>query len=225
MSYQKKFLSTVVSIAITAFPLVLSAETNSTNEYLKTMLNNEVFCADNIEKINYNLPETLPEVKIEKKTSINHSYSTILKELGLDKMTVAIDDKDIKEQSDKLDNKINFDLAFKLAMDSFMNDNDDWESPLALAIEDAYDVFDQEGNFNPTQEQLVEKGKEILFRVLNDPATTITLLSLSDYPPEGCETVSENWIFLIEMKKYSDHDHWAIVNRLGKKPVYNYGFN
>ncbi len=224
MNHVKKFFF-AASIAIIAFPLVLSAETSSINDYLAAMLNNKVFSSVNIEKINYDLPEAFPKMEIENKNSINHSFSMLLKEFGLDKMRVEIDGKDIKEQSDKLNNKISFELAFKLAMTSFMNDNDDWESPLALAIEDAYDIFDEEGNFNPTQEQLVEKGKEILFSVLNDPATTISLLSLSDYPPERCETVSENWIFLLDMSKYSDHYHWAIVDRLGKEPAYNYGFN
>ena len=68
-----------------------------------------------------------PEEKIDNKSLINHSFPELLKEFGLDKMRVEIDGKNIKEQSDKLDNKINFELAFKLAIISFMNDNDDWE--------------------------------------------------------------------------------------------------
>ena len=43
--------------------------------------------------------------------------------------------------------------------------------------------------------------------------------------PEDGERVEENWIFVLSLPDLSDHIYWAIVDREGKLPAYNYGFN
>ena len=47
----------------------------------------------------------------------------------------------------------------------------------------------------------------------------------SRFPPENRESLAESWSFYLSMDALSDHLFWAIVDRSGAQPAYNYGFN
>ena len=45
------------------------------------------------------------------------------------------------------------------------------------------------------------------------------------YPPEHGERPDTAWCFCLRIAELSDVLHWAIVDRAGVQPTYNYGFN
>jgi hypothetical protein len=91
--------------------------------------------------------------------------------------------------------------AVTLAIESFLTDSSHVESPLALA-----------------------NSKEDLFSYLNQPTSEIQFVYVGEEPEHG-ESVNDNWIIELRIRSLSDHIFWSVVDRMGKKPTYNYGFN
>jgi len=91
--------------------------------------------------------------------------------------------------------------AVTLAIESFLTDSSHVESPLALA-----------------------SSKEDLFTYLNQPTSEIQFVYVGEEPEHG-ESVNDNWIIELRIRSLSDHIFWSVVDRQGKKPTYNYGFN
>jgi hypothetical protein len=137
----------------------------------------------------------------------------ITDEFQLPKMKVEINLQQIKRQ-ERFKAKISFLEALRAAMTSFLKDSKDLESPLSLVMQGQYGASAMD----------VAKPQEVLRNFLNRPNTTLTLLATKERP-EGGESVRKNWIFHLYIEDLSDHSHWAIIARRGKKPVYNYGFN
>lgn len=129
----------------------------------------------------------------------------------------------VDEQSSTLKNEISFQTALRDALNNFLNDDTHVESPLALVTDFAFEELGVKPTF-PVPAIVRQKAKKILFNYLNRPSTTLRLLSLTERP-ENDESVSENWIFQLDISELSDHRHWAVVDRSAKKKTYNYGFN
>ena len=138
----------------------------------------------------------------------------VREEFGLVNMTIDIPEAEVEYQSAKFKNIVSFEDALRSALKSFMEDGKDYESPLGLIENDYYG--------KPEEEQ-----KAMVFKLLNHPSTILKLVS-SDVgieSAEGNETIRENWIFYLRINSYTDHLQWAIVDRSGRNPTYNYGFN
>ncbi len=109
------------------------------------------------------------------------------------------------------------------AMTSFISDAKDIESPLALATLLAF----EELGIRETQPIPVDvriRADEILKFHLNSPLTTFSIEPLDAVAEHG-EVSGPLWIFKMTAKSFSDHIFWAIVDRRGVAPTYNYGFN
>ena len=155
------------------------------------------------------------------KDPVSHSHAIypsaqqiVSEELGLINMTVEILPTEVRYQSSTFENQVSFEEALRAALRSFMEDGTDLESPLGLIKDDFFDTSE-------------EDSKEILFDYLSRSSTFLRLVSPDTkvgYPERG-ESIQENWVFQLRMESYSDHLHWAIVDRSGKRPTYNYGFN
>lgn len=138
----------------------------------------------------------------------------IRREFGLDRMTIDISSLEVQYQSTVLDNVVGFGDALRAAITSFLNDTDDYESPLMLLKENQ----GLEG----------EDAQKELVGHMNRLSTRIALVAFaggSAYPPEHGESIEENWAFFLKMESFSDHLYWAIIDRSGKQPAYHYGLN
>jgi len=138
----------------------------------------------------------------------------VSEEFGLVNMTVEILVSEVRYQSVIFENKVSFEEALRAAMRSFMEDGSDLESPLGLIKNDFFDTSEKE-------------SKAILFDNLNRPSTFLSLVAAETdigYP-ERRESIQEDWLFCLRIESLSDHLQWAIVDRSGKRPTYNYGFN
>ena len=138
----------------------------------------------------------------------------VSEEFGLVNMRIEIFASEVQNQAVGFDNKIIFEDALRAALQSFMEDSSDLESPLGL-IKDNFFSGSKEGS------------KAILFEYLNRSSTFLKLIMFDTkegYPEHG-ESIQENWLFQLKISSFSDHLYWAIVDRSGKLPPYNYGFN
>jgi hypothetical protein len=150
----------------------------------------------------------------ESGTPYPEARQIIQEEFELDRMTVDISSLEVQYQSTVLDNAVEFGDALRAAITSFMNDDDDCESPLMLLQDNL--GFEK------------EEAKKELVTYMNRPSTRIALVAFaggSAYPPEGGESIEDNWVFFLMINTLSDHLYWAIVDRSGEQPVYHYGFN
>ncbi|MDX1940352.1 MAG: hypothetical protein SFU99_07360 [Saprospiraceae bacterium] len=140
-----------------------------------------------------------------------------------------IDEKEVKLQSQLPNNHVTFEQALNTGLASFLFDANDLESPRNLVME-VHQIFRK--NFASEEdwnEALTDKVQAYLneggrFRLLpvSLPANEDDL----DFnPPENGETMRDNWVFYLYLDTLSDHGHWAIIDRTGAKPAYNYGFN
>lgn len=152
------------------------------------------------------------------------SATNVLKtEFHLTQLTVDFDASEICEQMMRFGNSVGFEAAVREAMQSFLNDARDSESPLALSLGMAFDEARQDWQ-EPVPPAVMRRAREILIDHLDRPTTTLRLLKVDETPEHG-ESVSANWIFLVRIRDLSDHLQWAVVDRAGQKGTNNYGFN
>ncbi|NBX76915.1 MAG: hypothetical protein EBQ92_10210 [Proteobacteria bacterium] len=104
-------------------------------------------------------------------------------------------------QEELFSGEVKAEKAVTLAIESILTDGSHVESPLALA-----------------------GSREELFEHLNRPTSEINFVNVGEKPEHG-ESVDENWIIELRIRSLSDHIFWSVVDRAGKKPTYNYGFN
>ncbi|MBI4613484.1 MAG: hypothetical protein HY720_07740 [Planctomycetes bacterium] len=146
--------------------------------------------------------------------------AAILAAYGVERMAVTLDETELDRQT-RLGGVVPFPAAFLWAVESFLEDDRDAESPLALVLEDA---FRDEGVPFALPVPAAVRRRSIELVASHANRGEIRLLAL-DEEPEGQESARENWIFSLDLPELSDHGHWAVVDRAGEKPVYNYGFN
>lgn len=138
-------------------------------------------------------------------------------QLNVPNLNVIASYRAINEQM-SLPGNVTFTQALHLALESFLNDDDDIESPLGLIRNDP-------GAFGLPNNATKAKAKKKLRAYINDGATLTLYPTARRSTPEKGESVEENWIFELRIHQLSDHLHWAIVPRSGEKNVYNYGFS
>ena len=99
------------------------------------------------------------------------------------------------------------------ALESFLEDGTNEESPRSLAAM-------APTNICPSDDL---RARVVCF--LNRDTAYLELYGSAGFAPEEGEPLSRNWIFVLQAESLSDHIQWAIVDRAGVEPTYNYGFN
>jgi hypothetical protein len=124
-------------------------------------------------------------------------------------------------ESTKTDHMYSYLDALDLALESFLYDDSDPESPLSIVPRE---IKSYKGNASKPQQHL-----EKLIELINSGGSLcmpdVDGASKSCLHAEEGEGVDKNWIFLLQIPELSDHHFWAIVPKDGKEKVYNYGFN
>ncbi len=222
---RKVNILSAIFAAIIVLPAAISAgeRESAVETLLASALSNNLTAEAGADGCLVGIPDPSKPANTGKDGAYDPAVDIIRNEFKLDKISIDIDASDVASQSENPKNSVGFEQALRSALNSFMNDGHDAESPLGLVLEDADSFFYQQGNHNPSGEQLMEKAKEMLFALLNDPGTKIRLYNVNETPEYG-ESVSDNWVFSLYIGNYTDDGHWAIVNRADGS-VYNYGFN
>jgi len=107
--------------------------------------------------------------------------------------------------------------ALEKAINSFIEDGEDQESPLGMIEADpsAYDLSEE-----PQADEMQNAVKDFM----NAGDATLSLITPdSPVQPDGGENLGKCWVFLLEMPALSEHGWWAVVEKTGRRETYNYG--
>lgn len=151
-----------------------------------------------------------------------------VEEFDLPQLRLVIEEKEVKTQEALPLNKISFEEALRLSLNSFLKNGEHIESPRSL-VENVHELYrDKFESDEAWDAALTAKVREYLSE--NSKLVMHPLRPLTDEEdlfaaPEDGETTHQNWIFQLSLRNLSDHLYWAITDRNGEKPTYNYGFN
>jgi len=137
----------------------------------------------------------------------------VLMGFGIEELEFIFPFDEVSTQTALPGNEVTFIEALTLAIESFLEDDRDAESPRALLeFAAAPPCFDG--------------GPAARVRCfMNEPGSMIRLVTMAGPPAENGEGVEQNWVFFMTLPSLSDHLYWAIVDRSGVRDAYNYGFN
>lgn len=145
----------------------------------------------------------------------------VRKEFNLPHISVQIDANELAQQSE-LEGEVSFEIALRFALISLFEDEMAPETPRGLVIQ----VHQLSPEGYPDGQAYERAVADKLRSYLNDGAT-LSLLPQGDRPsldhPKEGEQVADHWIFVLQVPKLSDLSYWAIVQRDGQRPAYNYG--
>ncbi len=166
--------------------------------------------------------------QVEKELSVDELVEKIVRdEFQFAEMQLFIDEEEVRRQIEAFPTKIDLGMALRTALNSFFRDDRSPESPWKL-IQEVEGIYEKE-DIPASKLEEVEAKRQAFFNTgvlrlipIYNPDSDEDL----DFnPPEGGEPIAENWVFSLYLPELSDHVYWAIVDRQGKKEVYNYGFN
>jgi len=138
----------------------------------------------------------------------------ILEAHGITELEVILPPDEVCAQQQEYDNLVSFSEAVEAAVVSFLSDDEDIDSPLArLEFVDGGPCL------------AGDPSDRVRCFMDRDDSSLELIGPLSRFPPEHGESLAESWSFYLSMDALSDHLFWAIVDRSGAQPAYNYGFN
>ena len=141
------------------------------------------------------------------------AVAAILAARGVPQITARFDEAEVRAQAEEYGGSVDFAEALDAALQSYLEDGSDQESPVALLEFAAGPPCD------------VGTPTDRVRCFLDDPTSQLGLVGAEGFPPENGEPIAENWVITVDIPRLSDHLHWAIVHRDGAVPAYNYGFN
>lgn len=170
------------------------------------------------------------------------TISDIKAAFSVPQMVVEADPTTIAAQT-ALGGKVSFLEALKQAIQSFLEDGRNYDSPVGtiLADPEAFDLPDVPDNGNASDlirdwmhdsnsdleydAKIAPAATEMVRSWMNDPTSKMILCTPEyRYLPENGETVEDNWIFRLDLDRYTPSMHWAIIDRSGVKLPDNYGY-
>jgi len=138
-------------------------------------------------------------------------------EFGLGGLTLGVPETEVAAQMSGSGNRLVFDKAFRLMVESFLEDYQEPTSPLAGIIKTMGYAADSPPRY------ALKAARERLLKQMNMPGSKLQLLRRDEKnAPARGETVTENWILVLHLN-YSERLYWAVGDRFGRVPVYNYG--
>ena len=137
----------------------------------------------------------------------------ILAQFGVSQMRTRLPLAEIEQQAVDHPGSVTFLEALTRALESFLEDGTNEESPRSLAA------------MAPTSICASDDLRARVVCFLNRDTAYLELYGSTGFAPEEGEPLSRNWIFILRAESLSDHIQWAIVDRAGVEPTYNYGFN
>lgn len=140
--------------------------------------------------------------------------------LGVPKLTLELDADEVARQ-EALGGQVEFETAFRRALESLLTDGEHPESPLALLRGD--EGISQGGAEARTRGTL-DQASSYFGLVPLVPPNSEQDPNYGLHRPPGGEDPRQFWIFYLLTKETADHAHWAVVPRNGDR-AFNYGFN
>ena len=149
--------------------------------------------------------------------TLEQDIGAVKRDLGVPRLKVLADPPTVSAQT-RVDEVVSFPEALRLALQSFLEDGQDIESPLGMITHDPTSL----GLLSDADERAM---RERLRELLDDERASLQLLSPTEqFPPERGESIEANWLFRLRMPQTFSSLMWAVVDRAGVTPAYNYGF-
>jgi len=160
-------------------------------------------------------------VRATPRDGVNYSAAEemLIKEFGVIGINLDITETEVTVQMHNPSNQVCFERALRQAVNSFFEDYKDPQSPLSVILRNMGVPTDNSSGSD------VKQAKRKLLQLMNMPGSLL-LLVREDGPNQANhgERVKDNWVFYLRLN-YSNQAYWAVVDRSGKNPVYNYGAN
>ena len=149
----------------------------------------------------------------------------------LDAIKTSFPEAEVKAQDDLPNNEVSFKLALRAAMESFLYDGRDVESPLFTASDPDMELTScADVTFADRVLCFMNQQVSLLALITAEGRQEVVIDGQTHnlYSPENQETIAKNWVFYLKLPELSEHLHWAVVRRArvdGMTIVHNYGFN
>lgn len=144
----------------------------------------------------------------------------IARALGVPKLVLELDADEVARQ-EALGGRVEFEAAFRSALESFLTDGEHPESPLTLIRGD--DGISDNGARARTR-AVLDQETSYFGLVHLDPPASEDDPSYGLHRPPGQDDLQKSWVFYLVTQETYDHGHWAVVPRDGGR-AFNYGFN
>jgi hypothetical protein len=165
----------------------------------------------------------------EPTADLHNLIRTILtEEFHLPALQLTVTERDIVLQNSHSNTQVQFESVLRASLTSFLKDGTDLESPRSL-VEHIHELY--RNRFASEQEWDAALTAKVQEYLKNNATLELYPYALYDtdaptfLTAEHGESTKDNWIFQLALRDLSDHLFWAITDRTGEKPTYNYGFN
>jgi len=141
----------------------------------------------------------------------------LIMEFGLSGISLDIPESEVVRQESMYPGPVNFENAFRQALNSFLEDYKDPTGPLARTLKALGSASD-----SPSKSAVIQARQKLLGR-LNFPDAFLALVRpYAAYQPKNGEKVEQNWVFYLRLGGIS---YWAVTDRSGGRQAYSYGTN
>lgn len=149
---------------------------------------------------------------------ISAIIQAVIMRVGVPELAVEAMPEEIAAQATE-NQTVSFEAALQAALESFISDGTDYDSPLAVLMSDPQ-------TFGLEADQEVAVYQAHLRKLINQPGNSIELVRRDErFQPERGESLSDYWVFRLKLPNDFPFLHWALVRRDGSAAAYNYGFN
>ena len=151
--------------------------------------------------------------------------------VGLPKLAVVGDAKDIAAQESKPECRVKFAEALRLALDAFMTNGSgspgQGHDSAIDVVRSAPEAFGLAAE--PSADEVAEALRKMLADDLRAQVVLLTPATIAQqeyrFVPEFGESIAENWVFRIIAPGGWPLLQWSIVDLRGDTPAYSYGFD
>jgi hypothetical protein len=152
--------------------------------------------------------------ELDKRPPVSAGITDALARHGVSRMKVTIPADEIAKQT-RYGGSVDFDKAIDEALTDFLENDSDPESPLGL--------IDQLEDDDACKKSTAKASVKCLLDSPDAELTLVTESTAADLP----ETIDvrKNWVLSLYLQNFTDHGHWAVVDRSGHEPTYDFNFN
>ncbi len=165
------------------------------------------------------LQEELAAVPV---SDIEKAEIIIQEEFGLHHLNFDIDKVFLAHQSELTSNKVFFEDALRQAINNFLKYSSH-ETAVVKVLAKHYDLPSIQNEFQVLLDGIIKEHlKHATLTLIPQFADSTSTTKPYQFPVEG-ELVRRNWVFGLSFHDLPDYYFWAIIDREGEKPTYNYG--
>ena len=173
--------------------------------------------------------------RIRPKTWQEEMEKVIKQEFELLGMQVRIEEDEVRYQQESYPGMIEIEAALRAAIQRILSPSPTQEETPWLIVKEVHyekwEILPSEAEQHTwIRNKVMDYLRAGVISLLPYVDPLLSMKELEEqhpdyYPPEEGERVEQNWIFFLSLPTLSDHLYWVIIDRVGEKEGYVYGFN